>query len=435
MKKLNSKIAKVAQGSPAEIAGIKPGDILVSLNAHKICDVLDYRFFGADEEVEVEVLRNGSRIISTIHKELGEDLGIEFVEELFDGVRICRNNCIFCFLKQMPPGLRKSLYLRDDDFRLSFVHGNYITLTNLSDEDVERIISQKMSPLYVSVHSTDPKIREYMLGNKKAGQIMKELKRLADAGITLHAQIVLCPGINDGESLKRTVYDLGTLYPSVASVAIVPVGLTRYREGLVPIKPVDSVLATEVLDACASWQRQFLRSLGTRFVFPADEFYLLAGRPFPSRRTYEGFPQLEDGVGLSRLFLDDLRKVKRRANNTVLRPGKYVLVTGVLAANMVRELVEILNQIPAIQCRICIVRNMFFGETITVAGLLTGSDIAFSLADVAPDEIVLIPSVALKDGLFLDDMSLDELSHMVGARAEAVEPTPMGAFKRLCEDT
>ncbi|MDI6828701.1 MAG: DUF512 domain-containing protein, partial [Armatimonadota bacterium] len=430
MKKLNSKIACVAQNSPADKAGIRPGDILVSLNGRRICDILDYQFYGADEKVVMEVLRNGSQIAYTIYKDLGEDLGIEFVEELFDGVRMCRNRCIFCFLDQMPPGLRKSLYVRDDDFRLSFAHGNYITLTNLEDDDFERIISQKMSPLYVSVHSTDPNVREYMLGNKNAGRIMRQLEYLAEAKITVHAQIVLCPGINDEQSLERTVSDLSTLYPSVASVAIVPVGLTRYRDGLAPINAVDSILATEVLNACKRWQKGFLRSLGTRFVFAADEFYFLANKPFPSRRAYEGFPQLEDGVGLSRLFLDELKRIERWTGSASMCSGKYVLVTGILASNMIARLAEILNKAIGIQCRICIVKNKFFGETVTVAGLLTGNDIADALRNVAADEIVLIPSVALKEGLFLDDMSLDELGNKVGARIDAVEPTPVGVFRR-----
>jgi putative radical SAM enzyme (TIGR03279 family) len=348
---------------------------------------------------------------------------------------MCKNNCVFCFLKQMPGGLRRSLYVRDDDLRLSFAQGNYITLTNLSDEDMDRICFQKMSPLYVSVHSTEPEIREHMLGSKRAGRIMEQLRQLADARITVQAQVVLCPGVNDGEHLDRTVHDLGMLHPSVASVAIVPVGLTRYRKGLTLIRPVGPKEAIRVLDACVEWQREFRRSLGTGFVFSADEFFLLADRPFPPRQAYEGFPQLEDGVGVSRLFLDELRSVEKRVEGACAVPGKYVLVTGVLAAEMVKSLADTLNRIPGIECRICMVKNKFLGESVTVVGLLAGHDIACALGKLSKDETVLVPSVAFKDGVFLDDMSLEELAQATGAMVEAIAPSPRAVFRRTTART
>ncbi|MHB1190487.1 MAG: DUF512 domain-containing protein, partial [Armatimonadota bacterium] len=365
-------------------AGILPGDELVSINSRPVRDILEYQYLAAEDELTL-VVRRGEETL-TFH--LSEDPDLEFEAELFDGLHSCRNRCVFCFLEQMPKGLRKSLYVRDDDYRLSLAHGNYITLTNVSDEELLRITSQRMSPIYVSVHTTDPELRARMLGNPKAARIMEQLRTLADARITMHAQIVLCPGINDGEQLDRTVRDLAALHPWVASVAVVPVGLTRYREGLTPLTPVDADLACGIVESCANRQKRFRRELGTRLLFPSDEFYLHAGVEPPSAGAYEGFPQLEDGIGISRLFLNEVRRARVPA-------GGYALVTGTLAAPLVQRLADRLSEADRVSARVEAVENNFLGETVTVAGLLAGRDIA--VRHFEEDETVLIPDVALNE--------------------------------------
>jgi putative radical SAM enzyme (TIGR03279 family) len=427
------RISGVTDDSPASKAGIRVGDEIVSISGRPVRDVLEYRFLSAEERLEVEVCRGGMRQSFRIVKSAHEDLGLDFEEDLFDGLRACRNDCTFCFLRQMPKGLRESLYVRDDDFRLSLAHGNYVTLTDLSDDDMERICSQRMSPIYVSVHATEPDLRASMLRNKNAGRIMEQLRCLADARITVHAQIVICPGVNDGPHLERSIRDLSTLHPWVASVALVPVGLTKHREGLAALRPVDEHLARDIVRACARWQREFRRTLGTRFVFASDELYLLSGRRFPSCEAYEGFPQLEDGVGISRIFLDELRQLSRRSAGRSLRSGRYVLVTGVLAAPMVQKLADLMSESAGIKARVCTVVNRFLGETVTVAGLLTGRDIADALAGMDRDEEILVPSVALNEDRFLDDMTLSDLQEVVGRRVTAVPAGPRGVFRMLSE--
>ena len=427
------RIARVEESSPAWKAGIRPGDELLSVNRQRVRDILEYAFLSADVPLRLEIRRNGTVRSLRIRRDPDDGLGIEFGEELFDGVRSCRNKCIFCFLRQMPKGLRKSLYVRDDDFRLSFAHGNYVTLTNLGDDDIERICAQRMSPLYVSVHATDPELRARVFRGPGAANVMDRLRKLADGRITMHAQIVLCPGVNDGPHLERTVRDLASLHPWIASIAIVPVGLTRYRQGLYPLRSVDSRLATRVLTQVSRRQREFRESLGTRLVFESDEFYLLAGRRFPSRGAYEGFPQLEDGVGMSRLFLEELRRMKSSLGRKRLRPGGYVLVTGVLAAPMVSDLASALNAIEGVRARVCIVRNKFLGESVTVAGLLAGCDVADALADSAPDERIIIPAVALNEGRFLDDVTISDLERCTSRRIIVTPPSPIAVFKALTE--
>jgi putative radical SAM enzyme (TIGR03279 family) len=425
------RILKIASNSPMWAAGVRPGDELISIDSQQVRDVLDYRYLSAEEEFEIEIRRDGQLYEGTVLRTAGEDLGLEFEDDLFDGMRSCRNNCIFCFVRQMPKGLRKSLYQRDDDYRLSLMYGNYITLTNLTDEDMDRICSQRMSPLYVSVHATETELRSLMLRNEDAGRIMEQLRRFADARLTVHAQIVLCPGVNDGEHLERTIGDLASLHPWVASIAVVPVGLTKHRNGLMPLRSFDAESARPVLDMCMRFQKDFKRRLGTRLVFPSDEFYLLAGADIPSREAYEGFPQLEDGAGVSRLFLDDLRRVSARIGRLHIRPGRYVLVTGTLALPFVERLADLLGKFEGVSARVCAVKNDFLGETVTVAGLLSGRDIAAALVDVGSDEEVLIPGIALNEGHFLDGVSVDDLREGTGAQITVVPPMPEGAAESL----
>lgn len=427
---MNAKISHVHNGSLADRAGIRKGDELVSIDSEPVLDILDYRYRTTEERFTMRFRRGEQEYIWFVHKDCDEDLGIEFEEEMFDGLRRCQNNCIFCFLKQMPKGLRESLYVNDDDYRLSFAHGNYVTLTNLRDSDVERIITQRMSQFYVSVHATDPELRVFMMGNKKAGRIMEQLRIFADAGVTIHAQAVLCPGVNDGAHLERTVFDLASLYPSVASIAIVPVGLTKHRKGLSEIRPVDAQIARTVVESCSAWQDQFLASLGTRLVFPSDEFYLLARQEFPSSEEYEGFPQLEDGVGGSRLFLDELEELMRAASETSCS-GSVTLVTGTLAAPLVDRLADTLRATLGVKAKVCPINNEFLGNSVTVSGLLSGHDIEQGLKSKHIEGDVLIPSVAINGDRFLDDMTVSDLARSLGANVVVVEPSPLAVVEHI----
>ena len=423
------KVSKVQAGSPAELAGIRPGDELVSIDSRPVRDVLDYRYRTLEDSLEMEIRRTGKSLSLHIDKQPDEDMGLEFEEELFDGCQQCTNSCIFCFLHQMPKGLRQSLYIRDDDYRLSFAQGNYITLTNLSDQDMERICSQRMSTMYVSVHAAEPELRVQMLRNPRAGRIMEQLRRLAKARITMHTQIVVCPGINDGEHLERSIRDLSELHPRVASIAIVPVGLTKYRERLTPLKPVDAGLAHDVIGSCKRWQTEFKRRLGARLVFPSDEFYLLAGEDFPSANAYEGFPQYENGIGGCRIFLDELKELDGQRPS--IKSGRYVLVTGILAAPIVQQLAAYLDTLPGVEAQACITLNKYFGETVTVAGLLSGQDVMEALRKLSPEVTALIPDIALNEGRFLDDVTMSQLQEAVGCRVRAVASTPRGLVRAL----
>ena len=423
------KIAKVREGSAAWEAGIRAGDELVSIDSRPVRDVLDYRYLTLEETFEIEIMRSGESLSFHIAKEFDDDLGLDFEEELFDGCRRCANNCIFCFLHQMPRGLRQSLYVRDDDYRLSFAQGNYITLTNLSDEDMDRICSQRMSTLYISVHATEPELRIRMLRNPQAGRILEQLKRFAEAKITMHAQIVVCPGINDGEHLERSIRDLAELHPWVASIAIVPVGLTKYRERLTPLRPLGRAQAYEVLDSCTRFQKEFKQRLGTRLVFASDEFYLLARVDFPSANAYEGFPQYENGIGGCRLFLDELEDLGKR--RLCVAPGRYVLVTGELASPIIHKLADFLNGFRGVEARMCITLNNYLGQSVTVAGLLAGLDVQQQLANFDPEETALIPNIALNEGRFLDGMTIGELEASVPCRVVAVPTTPNALMEAL----
>jgi len=421
-------VTAVAKGSPAERAGIEPaagcgaGDRLISIAGAPVRDYVDYRFLSAEERVEIVILKpGGARLAITVEKHPDEDLGLDFAGELFDGMRLCRNRCLFCFYDQLPKGLRESLYLRDDDFRLSFLHGNFITLTNLSAADLARICRQRLSPLYVSVHATEPGLRRRILGNPRAPDLLAQMRRLAAGGIEMHAQVVLCPGINDGEALSRTVADLAELHPAVASVAVVPVGLTRHRAGLPDLRPVESAGAARLLKRVYRWQADFLARFGSRFVFAADEIYLLAGEKFPAAAEYEGFPQRENGVGLARLFLDELRPVRR------LRPADFraaagrppaaglrvTLVTGMAARGLVGKLAAKMRR-QGVRAQVVAVENRLLGERVTVAGLLAGQDLAAALVGRELGDVVALPASALRDGEFLDGLRVKDLSRRLG---------------------
>jgi len=423
-------VTAVAKGSPAERAGIEAGDWLVALAGAPVRDYVDYRFLSAEERVEVAILKpGGARLAITVQKHPDEDLGLDFAGELFDGMRLCRNRCLFCFYDQLPKGLRESLYVRDDDFRLSFLHGNFITLTNLSAADFARICRQRLSPLYVSVHATEPDLRRRILGNPRAPDLLAQMRRLAAGGIEMHAQVVLCPGINDGEALSRTVADLAELHPRVTSVAMVPVGLTRHREGLPDLRPLESAGAARLLQRVNRWQADFLARFGSRFVFAADEIYLLAGEEFPAAAEYEGFPQRENGVGLARLFLDELRSADLRA--AAGRPPaaglRVTLVTGMAARGLVGKMAAKMRR-QGVRAQVVAVENRLLGERVTVAGLLAGEDLAAALAGRELGDVVALPASALRDGEFLDGLRVKDLSRRLGTRiVRAAGPKELAA--------
>jgi putative radical SAM enzyme (TIGR03279 family) len=404
-------IHAVAPGSPAADAGVTAGSTLVSLNSRPVMDVLGLRFAEIAGQVDL-VWRDGEgrERRAVIKKPDDVALGLD-VDPL--KMRACNNRCAFCFAHQNARGMRRALYFKDDDYRFSFLNGNFATLTNLTDADVGRIIEQRLSPLYVSVHATDWTLRNRILGNPKAPNVLEQIGRFAAARIVMHTQVVLCPGINDGAHLAKTSDDLQRFYPFVATMALVPVGLTQYRERLPLLRSPDREYARELLAWVEPRRRRCLRELGSRFSFPSDEFYLLAKRTFPSAQSYEGYAQLGNGVGGSRKFLDDFRRYKTRLP-TAVRPTRQVtVVTGMLAVPVLLPVVEQLNLVQGLDVRLVPVENAFFGGSVTCAGLLTGADIVGALerkSDELGDEI-LIPSICFKDDedVFLDDRRLADV--------------------------
>lgn len=432
-------IHEVEPGSPAARAGLLPGDRLLKVNGFVLRDLIDFRYHTAEERAVIEFQRGDMTLSKRLRRAESESVGITFQFELADEIHTCDNKCVFCFIHQMPKGMRRSLYLMDDDYRLSFLHGHYVTLTNMSQEEFDRLIAQRLSPIYVSVHATDPLVRAVMLGRAAREPILPLIERLAENGIDIHAQIVLCPGLNDASNLTRTLLDLEQMHPrlsglsgGVMSVAVVPVGLTRYRDKLYPVSPVTQDYAREFLSEIAPWHKRFKRTLGTRFVFLADEWFYSAGEPIPSKAYYEDFPQLEDGVGTSRLFLDELNRLSKSLPDTAPLPVKGTLITGELPAATVQTLADCLNRVQGIQLDVLAVKNDFFGGNIWIAGLVTGQDIAAQLKQKAHPTRVFIPSICLRENhLFLDDWTVERLSQEIGAPITVVKPTPRGLWEAI----
>jgi putative radical SAM enzyme (TIGR03279 family) len=424
-------IESIEPRSIADELGWKPGDEILAINNNTLHDVIDFRFYSSEEHIIVTIRRGDQIVDFEIEKDADEPLGVDFKDILFDGVRLCGAHCIFCFVDQLPRGLRRSLYLKDDDFRLSFLHGNFITLANLSENDLQRIVTQRLSPLYVSVHTTDHKLRERMLG-RKAPDILAQIDFLARGRIELHAQIVLCPGINDGDYLFRTIEDLAARYPAVQSVAIVPVGLTAYRQNKTLIGSVDAQYSTRLLNIVKQKQKRFMAEKGTRLIWAADEFYLCAGRPVPKSSAYEGFPQIENGVGLVRTFKDSAARAKRIIPSALPKPMSVSIATGKLAAPLIEEWVKTLH-IENLRVQVIPIENTLFGCTVTVAGLLAGRDIIDQLSDRDLGDVLFIPSVAVRDGVFLDDVSLSDVSSAVGCQVVSIVPQPYQFIKRIIE--
>ena len=407
------RIKEVVPGGIGEAVGIQVGDVIEAINGEPIRDPIDYRFHIGDEAVEVHLRRGEEPAIFDIEKDADEDLGI-----VLDDMPIlkCNNKCVFCFLHQMPRGMRKTLYYQDDDYRLSFLHGAYVTLTNLSEEEFRRVVDQRLSPMYISVHATHPDLRGQLLGRSEPVDVMERIQFLARHNIQMHTQVVLCPGINDGPHLKRTVFDLAACYPDVASVGIVPLGLTRYRKNLPELHPVTPEVAVDCVDRVTGWQERLKRRLGINFVYLGDEFYILAGRELPDRAHYDGFPLLENGVGMVRRFIDAFEEGVADLESVCPDPLRATLVTSVLGAGFMRRMVDRLNRLSWLNVHLIEVRNRFLGSGITVSGLLTGGDMRDALkARWAPADVVVLPPNCISHtGVFLDDLTPSDLSENLG---------------------
>ena len=418
-------ITKIDPGSPGEKAGLRVGETLISIGGHPIHDVMDYKFYAYDPRLLLTVEgTEGARRSVSVHKKEGQDLGLEFETYLMDAQRGCANRCVFCFIDQLPRGMRKSLYFKDDDARLSFLLGNYITMTNLSDEDARRIVRMNISPLNISVHTTDPDLRTRMLGNPRGGESLRHLYAFARAGIRIHAQIVCCPGWNDGAALEKTLADLSALYPSVDSVAVVPVGLTRHREGLTPLTPVDEEKARAILSVIDAQRAKNQKDYGQTIVSAADELYLKAQLPLPGPEYYEGYPQLDNGVGLMSLFEEELRGALLCEEAPIPAPSPVTIACGMAAAPFMERMVDLVREkCPGLQARVVGIRNVFFGETVDVSGLVTGGDLRDQLRGKLLGERLMLPGVMLRDkeNVFLDDVTVEELSQALHARILPVE--------------
>ncbi len=413
-------ITDVLPRSRAARAGLCAGDVLVSLNGHEIHDVLDYRFYLADEKIVLVFLRNGKEHTVRIKKQENDDIGLDFDTPLMDKKHSCENKCIFCFIDQLPKGLRSSLYFKDDDSRLSFLHGNYVTLTNLKQHDIQRIIDMHISPVNVSVHTTNPELRVKMMHNKRAGEVLSYLRLLADANISLCCQIVLCRGVNDGEELDRSLRDLEALYPAMESTAIVPAGLTRFRDGLYELTSFTPEECAAVIAQINAFGDRCKQKYGTRLFYPSDEFYLKAGLPLPDDDFYESYSQIENGVGMLTDMKTDFSYELEEAEQYRAQfsaPRHVSIVTGHAAYEHISSLAKCLCEaFEGLTVDVYPIRNDFFGHEITVAGLLTGTDMKAQLADKPLGEALLIPAACLRaeGDVFLDDVSPAELSAALG---------------------
>jgi len=406
-------IEDVEPNSIGKELGIEPGDILLSINGNPVRDIIDYKYLISDEYIELEIEKDEGEIwLYEIEKEYDEDLGIIFTNPLIDRAKSCSNKCIFCFIDQLPPNMRESLYFKDDDSRLSFLQGNFITLTNMSDEEIDRIIKYRLSPINISVHTTNPKLRVKMLRNRKAGNILEILKKFHQAQLEINCQIVLVPGFNDGEELDKTLTDLAGLHPSIKSVAVVPVGITKYRERLTHLTPYTSDMAKKLLEQVLNKQEYFLKELGTRFVFPSDEFFALSSKDLPKYEEYENFPQLENGVGLLKLFKSQVMEELEKIDEPIKNKGEYIIATGTLAYEFMKDIAKKVNQkFQGLKLTVVPIINQYFGEKITVSGLITGTDLVEQLKSVKADGIIIPKSMMKSDeDIFLDSVDLEDVA-------------------------
>ena len=411
------KINSVVPGSPSDKAGVRSEDILVSINGHGVKDVLDYMYYAAETDVTLLIVRHGEEMTVTVSKDEYDDLGLEFETFLMDSKQSCSNKCVFCFIDQMPPGMRETLYFKDDDARLSFLQGNYVTLTNMSQADIDRIIKMKLN-INVSVHTTNPELRVKMMHNRFAGEKLKYIWQMAQSGIKLNCQVVCCPGLNDGDELRRTLSDLGSLMPNISSMAVVPVGVTKFRQGLYPLTGFTPEGAGETIDIIESYQREFLEKFGTRTVFPSDEFYLIAGRTIPPAEVYEDYPQYENGVGMLRSLMDEFNQALDMAEWE--GGDRHVTIaTGYSPYGVISSLAKLAEEkFPQLRCDVYRIRNDFFGDTITVTGLITAQDLIAQLKDKElGTELLLSTAMVRRDSdVFLDDMTIGDVESALGVK-------------------
>lgn len=407
-------VKSIRPGSIAEEFELEQGDALLQINGKEIEDIFDYQYLVEDEYIEVLIRKpDGEEFILEIEKDPDEDLGIEFENGLMDNYRSCHNKCIFCFIDQMPKGMRETLYFKDDDSRLSFLQGNYVTLTNMSEHDIDRIIHYHLGPINVSVHTTNPKLRCKMLNNRFAGTSLSKMDKLAEAGIEMNGQVVLCKGINDGDELRRTIKDLMEYIPAMQSLSIVPSGLTKYREGLFKLEPFTKEDACEVIDIIEGYQKEIYAKYGVHFVQASDEWYILAGRDFPEEERYDGYIQLENGVGMMRLLWEEFKEAYNDMEEINLKkPMVISIATGVLAYPLIRKMSDAMEKkVHGLKINTYKIINNFFGNQITVSGLLTGTDLMDQLKNVELGEKLILPGNVLRSGedVFLDDYTLSDL--------------------------
>lgn len=416
------KIKEVVKNSPAYKKGIAAGDILLSVNGSEINDVLDYMFYIAENKVELKFIHDNTAYTAVIKKSEYDDIGLEFDSFLMDNKKSCHNKCVFCFIDQMPPNMRETLYFKDDDARLSFLQGNYVTLTNLKQSDIDRIIKMKLN-INVSVHTTNPDLRCKMMNNRFAGEKLEYIWQMCKSGIMLNCQIVLCPELNDGNELRRTLTDLGSLMPNIQSTAIVPVGLSKYRDNLYPLKCFDKKTASDTIDIIEEFQSIFLEKYGTRMCFPSDEFYLIAERPIPPAEFYEDYPQFENGVGMLRSLSDEFYSgMDYYAEEAFSRSCS--IATGYSPYGFICSLADAaMQKWNGINCNVYRIRNDFFGETITVTGLITAGDLIKQLKGKDLGEQLLISSAMLRSGedVFLDDLTVNDVENALGVKIRAVK--------------
>lgn len=417
-------IASVEAGSPAARARLRAGDTLVSINGRDIEDVLDYRFYMPDTKLRLVVERDGKCKTVRLRKAEFAEIGLEFDTYLMDKQRSCRNNCIFCFIDQLPQGMRESLYFKDDDSRLSFLFGNYITLTNLTEHEISRIIEMHISPINISVHTTNPDLRCKMMNNRFAGDCLDILRRFVEAGLTIQCQLVLVPGYNDGEELQRSLDDLAAYAPQVRSVAAVPVGLTKHRDGLTPIRPFTKEEARDVIRRMTEAGDKMLESVGSRVFYPSDEWFIRAEMPIPDSGFYEEYPQLENGVGMIALLREGFREELTAWEGTP-DTARTVLASGVAAAPFIRELIaEATAKHPTLSAEVVAIKNDFFGENITVSGLVTGGDLIRQLKTVRMDRLLIPANMLRQEGdCFLDDVTVAEVASELGTVVEIIPET------------
>jgi len=430
-------IKNVLKGSIAWEVDLRPGDTIIKINDTVIEDVLDYHFLINDEYIEILIKKvSGEEWLIEIEKDYTEDLGIEFESGLMDDYKSCNNKCIFCFINQLPGGMRDTLYFKDDDSRLSFLQGNYITLTNMKEKDIDRIIKYKLSPINISVHTTNAALRCMMLGNRFAGKILEQIKRLYDSRITMNGQIVLCKGVNDSDELTRTIADLSSFIPYFESLSVVPMGITKFRDGLFKAAPFDKEDAGKILDNIHQFQQKCFDEYGTHFVHGSDEWYIMAERDFPGADSYDGYVQLENGVGMMRLLLDEFDGALA-SHNGDLRQGHISIATGKLAYQYIKSMAGRLNGCyPNIKIDVYCIINDFFGEGITVSGLLTGKDIIKQLKDKALGDILLLPCNLLRSGesVLLDDITIKDIENSLQVPIDIIKSNGDDLIEKIIKD-